>query len=244
MGERISYQWVGRLDLLQSVSGLILALFMWVHMCLVSSILISKDAMYMVAKMFEGYYFFGRAYPQLVAGAVMGVFLLMVLHAALAMRKFPHDYQQYTRFRQHQHRFAHSDTSLWWWQIVSGFLLFFLAPMHLFGMFSQPDQIGPHMSSLRVYNTHWPLYLVLLFAVELHAALGIYRLILKWCSLPTGKDAKRWRHQLTVFKWGMSIFFIALGLATLLAYYQLGHHLHDQPFNKYDPSVSQPMEVR
>ena len=41
--------------------GLLLALFMWVHMVFVSSILISKDAMWTVTKFFEGYFFFGTS---------------------------------------------------------------------------------------------------------------------------------------------------------------------------------------
>ena len=51
--------WPARLDWLQSASGLILALFMWGHMFFVSSILISKDAMWTITKMFEGYFIFG-----------------------------------------------------------------------------------------------------------------------------------------------------------------------------------------
>lgn len=124
--------WSARLDLVQSLSGLALALFMWVHMFLVSSILISEEAMYRVAKLFEGYYFFGRSYPWLVSSVVVVVFLLLLIHAALALRKFPHDSAQFFRFRAHKIRMQHADTSLWWWQVVTGFLLFFFAPMHLY----------------------------------------------------------------------------------------------------------------
>ena len=56
-------RWPARLDLAQSASGLLLGLFMWGHMFFVSTILISKDAMWTVTKMFEGYFFFGRAFP-------------------------------------------------------------------------------------------------------------------------------------------------------------------------------------
>ena len=53
-------RWPARLDWLQSVSGLILALFMWGHMFFVSSILLGNDAMWTITKMFEGYFVFGR----------------------------------------------------------------------------------------------------------------------------------------------------------------------------------------
>lgn len=47
--------WPARLDLLQSASGLFLGLFMWLHMLFVSSILLGNDAMWAVARFFEGY---------------------------------------------------------------------------------------------------------------------------------------------------------------------------------------------
>ncbi|RLT95995.1 MAG: fumarate reductase cytochrome b subunit [Ketobacter sp.] len=227
-------RWPARLDLLQSASGLALALFMWVHMFLVSSILISNDAMYAVAKLFEGYYVFGRSYPWLVSAAAAAILVLIMLHAALALRKFPQSTRQYQLFLGHKNRMHHPDTTLWWWQVVTGFLLFFLAPMHLFGMFSQPDQIGPYASSYRVYSTHWPLYLILLFAVELHGAIGLYRLAIKWLSFPT-MPVPVMRKRLSLLKWGMSAFFIILGLCTLLAYYRLGSTLQDQPGERYHP---------
>jgi hypothetical protein len=62
---------------------------MWVHMAFVSSILLGKDAMWTVTKFFEGYFFFGRSYPWIVSIAVATVIALVVLHALLAVRKFP-----------------------------------------------------------------------------------------------------------------------------------------------------------
>lgn len=229
--------WSARLDLIQSLSGLALALFMWGHMFLVSSILISEEAMYRVARLFEGYYLFGRSYPWLVSAAVATVLVLLMLHALLAMRKFPQNVRQYQLFLGHKQRMHHTDTTLWWWQLVTGFLLFFLAPMHLFGMFSEPEQIGPYLSATRVYTTHWPLYLVLLLAVELHGALGVYRLALKWVSLPA-MEPSTLRRRLSLIKWGFSLFFIALGIATLLAYYQLGASLEDNP-RVYIPEIGE-----
>jgi succinate dehydrogenase subunit C len=231
-GLTVSRALPARLDALQSLSGLLLALFMWAHMFLVSSILISEEAMYRVARMFEGYYLFGRSHPALVSLVVATVLLLLMLHAGLAMRKFPENARQYQAFLAHRTRMRHTDTTLWWWQVVTGFLLFFLAPMHLFGMFSQPDQIGPYASASRVYHTHWPLYLVLLFAVELHAAIGLYRLAVKWLSVPAWPPVLL-RRRLSLLKWGLSAFFIVLGLCTLLAYYRLGYELRDQPGLRY-----------
>ncbi|MGB0513337.1 MAG: fumarate reductase cytochrome b subunit, partial [Wenzhouxiangellaceae bacterium] len=207
-----------RLDLLQSVSGLILALFMWIHMMFVSSILLGKDVFWHVARMFEGYHIFGKPYPALVSAVALGVFVLFVLHAALALRKFPSDWTQYSAFRRHARGMRHGDTTLWLVQVWTGFALFFLASIHLYTMMTQPESIGPHGSAERVLSgLFWPLYLVLLLAVELHGSIGLYRLALKWGWFE-GRDPDASRRRLKRAKWGFTAFFIALGLLSLAAY--------------------------
>ena len=96
-----SSRWPARLDLLQSGSGLALGLFMWVHMFFVSSILLGRDAMWTVARFFEGYFVFGRPLPWLVSLLVATIFALFIGHAALALRKFPASYRQYRTYREH-----------------------------------------------------------------------------------------------------------------------------------------------
>ena len=68
-------RWPARLDWMQSASGLVLALFMWGHMFFVSSILLGKDAMWVVTKAFEGYFIFGRSLPWLVSLVVAIIFM-------------------------------------------------------------------------------------------------------------------------------------------------------------------------
>jgi fumarate reductase subunit C len=67
----------------------------------------------------------------------------------------------------------------------------------------------------------WPLYLVLLFAVELHGGIGLYRLAVKWGWF-AGKDDNATRTRLKTLKWALTVFFLVLGLATLAAYIKLG----------------------
>ncbi len=233
-------RWPARLDGVQSASGLVLALFMWGHMFFVSTILLGKDAMWAVARFFEGYFFFGRAYPLLVSGVVAVIFALVVLHALLAMRKFPGTYQQLRAIRQHVSGMKHEDTTLWWWQAVTGFALFFLVSIHLFVMLTQPDRIGPYESADRVWSqVFWPLYLVLLFAVELHGGIGLYRLAMKWDWFG-GPDANATRRRLKTLKWGLTVFFIVLGLATLAAYMKIGIEHAPRAGERYVPTHLQP----
>jgi fumarate reductase subunit C len=171
--------------------------------------------------------------------------VLFMAHAFLALRKFPADYRQYRLFLGHKNLLRHPDTGLWWLQVVTGFLLFFLAPPHLFQMLMHPGGIGPYGSADRVWSgTWWPLYLVLLFCVELHGGVGLYRLVVKWGWLE-GLDPDGTRKNLSRLKWGITVFFLVLGLLTLGAYMKLGYQHRDRVGEVYVPSwVQTPAGVR
>ena len=224
-----------RLDFLQSATGLFLALFMWGHMLFVSSILLGKDAMYTITKFFEGYYFFGEAYPGIVSVVVAFVFVIFIAHAGLAMRKFPIDYKQYKTFRTHMGAMAHDDTNRWCMQVYTGFAMFFLGSVHLYIMLTRPDQIGPYASADRVVSDWmWPLYILLLLSVEFHGGIGLYRLAVKWGWFE-GDDPVESRKKLKKYKWGLTGFWLALGFLTLAAYIKIGIEHRDQYGDRYVP---------
>ncbi|HEY5717975.1 MAG TPA: fumarate reductase cytochrome b subunit [Motiliproteus sp.] len=228
-----------RLDLLQSLSGLALGLFMWVHLLLVSSILISKDAMYWVTGLMEARFLSadGHGYPQLVTGFALLVLGLFMLHALLAMRKFPANWRQLRTLRQHMGRMHHADTTLWFWQAATGFVLFFLGSAHLVIMAMDGDKIGPYLSADRfVSEGLWPLYLVLLFCVEIHGVTGMYRLAVKW-GLFDGADPRQTRRNLKRAKWWLTGVFLLLGLLTFAAYVKIGIEHRDQAGQRYQPSA-------
>ena len=229
-------RWPARMDVAQSLSGLVLGLFMWGHMFFVSSILLGRDAMWVVAKAFEGYFVFGRSFPGLVSIVVAGVALLIALHALLALRKFPASWRQYRAIHEQRRMLRHEDTTLWWLQVLTGFALFFLAFPHLYQMLMHPAAIDPNLSGSRFWSGRWwPLYLALLFAVELHAGIGLYRLAVKW-GFGLGADPESGRRRLKAFKWALTAFFLLLGLATFAAYMKIGHELRDRPGEPYTPS--------
>jgi len=233
-----------RLDLIQGVTGVMLALFMWLHMLMVSSILLGKDAMYHVARFFEGQYFFGEPYPELVVGIVLTIMLLMIVHAVTAIRRIPGSYREYRTLFAHSRDMRHPDTWLWVLQVVTGLLLMFLATVHLYTMLMHPGDIGPYESADRfVTGRMWPLYLVLLFAVELHGGIGLYRFALKWGLVPASPDPRRMRRRLSRIKWAITIFFIVLGLLTFAAYMKIGIEHRDKAGERYVPSylMTQPV---
>ena len=208
-----------RLDFIQSATGLFLGLFMWGHMFFVSSILISPEFMDKVARAFEGDFIFGTPQPWVVSCIVFVVFAVFFTHALLAMRKFPINFRQWQLLRTHERTLKHGDTTLWLVQASTGFVMFFFASFHLGLMLFFPETIGvlgEGQSSIRMVQM-WPFYLILLFAVELHGSIGLYRLCVKWGWFE-GKDAKASRKKLKAAKWAVSVFFLALGLVTMLAY--------------------------
>lgn len=229
-----------RLDFLQSASGLILAIFMIFHMLFVSTILISKDFMLSVTKAFELSFIFegGSSVPVFIAIFVVSV--IFVFHAFLAMRKFPVSYKQYLRLKTNSDLLDHGDTKLWIIQIVTGFALFFLGSVHLYTMLTNPGNIGPYASADRVYSDWmWPLYILLLIAVEFHGSIGLYRLSVKWGWFE-GEDSKVSRKKLKKAKIIMTVVMLGLGVMTLLAYAKIGYEHQENYGERYTHS----MEVR
>ncbi|MFN9806728.1 MAG: succinate dehydrogenase/fumarate reductase cytochrome b subunit, partial [Betaproteobacteria bacterium] len=112
--------------------------------------------------------------------------------------------------------------------------LFFVAAAHLYQMLMHPGAIGPYESGARVAGGWWPLYLVLLFAVELHGGIGLYRLAVKWGGFE-GRDPAQTRRRLRAAKWAITVFFLALGLLTLAAYYRIGTQLPARVQPSYVP---------
>ena len=228
-----------RVDLMQSLSGLLLVLFIWGHMFFESSILLGKDAMLWVTRMFEGAHLFGRPYPALVALAAGAVLALLALHALLALRHFPADYRQYQALKHHMRDLKHTDTNLWYIQVVSGFMLFFLAGAHLLVVLVQPDNIGPYASSDRIWSGRfWILYALLLPVVHVHAAIGIYRLAIKWGPFPAARMGL-WRGRLKLALYCVFAFFMCLGTASLATYMTIGAGHADRAGERYHGSEAE-----
>ncbi len=211
------------LDLTQSGTGLVLGLFMWVHMLLISSILLGTGSFTFVANTMELSFLSpsGEGYPIAVVFAVSGVFTLFILHAGLGMRKLPGSYKQYITIRAQMKLLNHEDTNLWFYQALTGFIMFFAGSVHLYIMLTHPE-IGPVISAERVFgSTMWPLYLILLVCVEYHGGIGLYRLCMKWGWF-TSRDPKKSRAKLKKLKKTLTAFFLVLGVLSLIVFFLLG----------------------
>jgi len=211
-----------RLDFIQSLTGLILAVFIMGHILFEASILVSHEMMYRVTIMFEGYYFFGETYPGIISFLAGAIFVIFITHALLAMRKFPSTYKQYKIIREHTGRMKHEDSSLWLLQVITGFIMFFIGSVHLYIMMTQPSNIGPFASSSRVVDEYMGfLYFSLLLSVVSHAFVGLYRLALKW-GFMDGGDTKVSRKRFNLVMKIMIALYIVVGLSSLAKYTTIG----------------------
>jgi len=218
-----------RLDFIQSLTGLILAVFIMGHILFEASILISHEMMYRVTIMFEGYYFFGETYPGIISFLASAISVIFILHALVAIRKFPASYRDYKIIKEHTQRMKHEDSSLWMIQVITGFMMFFIGSVHLYIMISQPSNIGPFASSSRIVDEFMgPLYFMLLISVISHAFIGLYRLAMKW-GFMEGKSTKVSRARFKLLMKAMIAVYIVVGLSSLAKYTYIGmnHNFDD-----------------
>ena len=209
--------WSGWLDLSQSISGVVLVVFLWTHLVLVSSILLGEAAMTWVAKTMELSFLSadGHGYPWVVSLIAIVIGVIVLLHVLVAMHKIPFNLKQQRALRKQLTVVNHDDTRLWVWQAVTGVAILLMLPVHLWLIGTAPETIGPYGSADRIWQQGvWLLYLPLLFCVELHAAIGIYRVAVKWGAARELNS----RTRLKKIKSIISVIFIGLGIASLLAF--------------------------
>ena len=204
-------------DVLQSVTGLILGLFLFCHMGFTSSILLGKDTFWSLVSLTGGYFIDGVDHLWMHSVFVGVIFVLVVIHAILALRKFPNNYKAFRIMRGHYKLLRHTDTTMWWVQFITGVILTALVFPHMLPMLMDPGSIGPYGSGLEVYHS-W-LWVVFLFLIvtELHGMIGLYRLCMKWCG-PSNATRSFLRKLTYVLIVGM----IAMGSFTIMGFYNAG----------------------
>ena len=203
-----------------------------------SSILLGQKAMYLESKLFEGSFFLDTPQPILVSISAMIVLILFIVHAALAMRKFPYKWKEYKVLKTHAFSLRHTDTILWMVQALTGFVMFFLGSAHLWMMISIPDKIGPYASADRIYSDHvgW-LYTLLMAAVLLHTVVGLYRLSVKW-GIGVGSHPREGRRRNKKIMWAALAFFAIMGYSALATYWVSGYQHRNHYGERYHPQTT------
>lgn len=198
----------GRLDCIMMASGVLLILFLWAHLLLVSSVIISPGAMNALAEFFEA------TYMAQVGGPI--IFVIMIIHFCLAARKMPFEQGEWKTFITHSKMLRHKDTTLWLVQVTTAVIILIFASVHMFTVLSDLP-ITAAKSAARVQEKSWLfLYLILLPMAELHVGIGFYRIGVKYGFISSARRA--WYQKAEYI---MMAGFISIGLLTLARLYSL-----------------------
>jgi fumarate reductase subunit C len=196
------------LDWLQMLTGAGLVLFMWAHMILVSSVVLSPKIMNAIA------YFFEATYMAQVGGPL--IFLVMIIHFVLAARKIPFRVEGQKTIWEHAKMLRHRDTWLWVVQAVTAMIILIMASIHMFVVLTNLP-ITATKSAERVQSGWGWFYLFLLPCIELHVSIGFYRMGVKWGIVKTENRAQAKKAENILLA-----VFLVIGLVTLLRFAFLG----------------------
>lgn len=193
------------LDWMQMLSGAVLILFMWAHMILVASVIISPSLMNAIA------WFFEATYMAQIGGPVIAAILLF--HFVLAARKIPFRFREQKQFWKHSRQMRHGDTWLWLVQVFTAMIILILGVTHMWVVLTDLP-ITAAKSAARIQGGWWLLfYLVLLPMVELHVSVGFYRIGVKWGFIRRDNRAKLKKAEKYLI-----ITFIAIGVLALIRF--------------------------
>ena len=192
-------------ELVLSASGIGLALFLLMHLGLLTSVLFGASTMDQLAGFLEEYYLLHAGAVPLIAG--------LFVHIVLALRRLPSSLRQQRILVGHLRSLRHFDTWTWGVQLLTGLFMLALISIHLWVILSTLP-IGAAKSGQRVFGTYLWFYIPFLLLAEAHLSMGVYRVAVKW-----GLLSRRASHTvLTVW----TIIALGLGAAILLTFYRIG----------------------
>ncbi len=222
-----------RNEWISGLTGAFLALFILGHLIFESTILFGKDLYDLVAGFME------HTVP-IAQPLVFIVTAAFFIHFVWASRKIPGKLHERKRMMELgvrlkkskkawnqepssdiKHR-NHFETSLWIWQVRTGMIVLATGAFHLvlvawniftdMGIKGQALGLTADVATSRVQSGLWILYLILMFSVVAHMAIGVYRLLVKWLA-----DTWFARKYAKAIFYLLFWFYVILGFATVIA---------------------------
>ena len=190
------------MELLELATGLLLLTFLQFHLFATSSIILGAEAFNRDSARMDEYYLSYVGIPLVI--------LAILIHGLVAMRKAPWKFQEARVFWQHSRRLAHLDTWAWGVQIVTGLIVLVLAVIHI-AQVLHTWPITAATSLARVQGGCFTHFVVLLLMAEIHAMVGLYRILVKWSWIH--------RRKFTAILVYATIGFVGLGFLSLLFFY-------------------------
>ena len=182
----------GYTDVIQMLTGVLLCCFVLMHMVLVSSVILSPKIMDSLAVFLE------TSYLAQIGGPI--ILLVMILHFILAARKMPFSPLELREFWRQAKMMHHMDTWLWLVQVATAIVILVMASAHVINILSNLDK-----SAAAIQGGMVPFYLVLFAALDLHIAIGLYRVGVKFGIL----------NRENRLKWRKYALYLVIGLALL-----------------------------
>jgi len=168
-----SHRLDGVLDWAQMLSGVGLIAFMWAHMMLVGSVLLSPSIMNGIAGFFE------ESGMVQVGGPL--IFLLFLVHFLLAARKIPFRLEGQKTILEHAKLLRHTDTWLWVVQASTAMVILLMGAIHMWAVLSDlPILAVKCAEGLQKHGGWLFFYLLLAPLVHVHLGIGLYRIAIKW----------------------------------------------------------------
>ncbi len=205
----------------RSLATMVLALLVGGHLAVVLTILVNEAVFWRMIDAGQRYFLIGHPKPWVISLLVGGFFGLFALHTFIALRKLPWPVGPVRTLTAWAHHLRHPDTALWLSQLITGFALFFLCTSHLYAMVATPSLTSPQFAPLPLGSAHfWALLMVLLFGVEFHGGMALYRrAVAQRGHSTTPHGAPR---PLIRLRRGLTTFFVTLLLSSLAAYLKIG----------------------
>lgn len=206
------------IDIAQSISGILLVGFLWMHMLFVGTIIISPALFDKLSVALDKYY--------LAQVGIPGTVLLIIIHILLAGRRIPSRLRDMRITWRVAKMINHFDTWIWIGQIITALIIGIMAIIHIwlvmadwpisaFTSASRVAALGPADPSFGGFYFPFMIvfYVVLLMAGEYHAGFGLYRIFVKWGWFN--------RHRVGYVLKTITVIIVATGLLALYAFKKL-----------------------
>lgn len=192
------------IDVAQSISGILLVGFLWMHMLFVGTILLGEGVFNTLAHALDEYYLAQIGIPFII--------LLILIHIIIAGRRAPLRLRDLRISWRLTKMMGHTDTWIWVGQVVTALLVAILTSIHLWIILVE-FPITSVISAIRVDSPLLWLYIVLLLTGEYHAGFGLYRIFVKWGWF----ERKKMGYLLKL----ITVIIITIGFAAMYAFKQI-----------------------
>ncbi len=202
-------------DLAQSLSGVFLVGFLWMHMLFVATIIVSPELFNSLSEGLDKYY--------LAQVGIPATILLIICHIFLAGRRAPMRLRDMRIAWRMTKMMGHADTWIWAGQVITALLVGIFASMHLWTVLTQwplraatsaarVASVGPADPSWGGFTFPFMIvfYVIFLLVGEYHAGFGLYRILVKWGWFE--------RHKMGYVLKGITVIIVALGFIALYTF--------------------------